>query len=165
MWDYLVSNRIQITLFIALIGAGLGILNLVRDIRRTNRHERVDIEIFPKLGHFLHGGLLTSDSSVPTEPSFLVATVINHSYFPVFIERLSVELREPCGAEFHSLNTISNPSKQWPIKLERYEATTLIAQEISTESLANLGAKSICITTSNGMKFRATSKVIKSLSL
>jgi len=164
MWEYLVANRIQITLFIALIGAGLGIANLIRDIRRTNRHEQVKIEIFPKLGMYKHGGLLTSEREIPKGPSFLVAVVVNHSYFPVFIDKLSVELEAPRGAELHSLKTISNPNKQWPIKLERFEAVTLIAEEITSEQLAQLGARSVFVTTSNGIRFKGSSAVIDALS-
>lgn len=165
LWTFVVSNKEHVTLAIAVLGAGLGVLNLCRDIRKTERQERVRLEVIPKLGLMLPVGMATLNSGdVPNDPSaFLVVEVINHSYFPVFIERLYIRTDSHPGRECIVFQASVNPNRDWPLKLEKHESVTLYNQHLTVGELVNIGARGAYVKTSTNLRFDGTSPAFEGL--
>ena len=157
------SHKEAITLGIAIVGAVLGILNLLRDIYKTRRQSQIQVKIIPKLGFIRDGCMISNMTTVPDPSAFLVVEVINNSYFPIFVQGLYLVTEVHKYGECFVSRPLVTSDKSLPLKLERHESATLYAPPQTVRELILMGARAVYIKTSSNQRFEGTSKIFKIL--
>lgn len=156
----LVDNREIVTLIIALVGAVLGFVNFFRDIRRSRRQERVRLKVNPKLGAMHPHGIVSTRKKMPENPeAFLVVEVVNHSYFPVFLDGLYLQHANGRRQEKVVIQPSVYPKQEWPVKLEQRESVTLCKEHLTVTELVKVGTRGVYIKTSTGQRFNGSAPV------
>lgn len=160
LWDDVKANKDAITLSVALLGAGLGVLNLLRDVWKTRRQERVRLDVVPKIGRLIGSSqLISSTTGQPDPQGFLVVEVVNRSYFPVFIDSLFLLSESHKGRECMVMQPSVTTKKEWPVKLERHESVTLYSLPTDVRQLLTIGARGVYVKTAANQQFEGASEI------